>query len=218
MDSHLLSTTFACAPDDSVELARRAQRGDRAALEELFRRYQDRVLRIVRVRLGSGLRAQLESMDIVQDVFVIVQRKLPDLEVRGPGALFQWLAKIVENRIHDVQGHLFAQKRDRGRERPLDPGGAGDSGDSGGGAPAIPGAGPSPSEQAARNEVGDVLDDELSRLPEHHRTVILLRDYCGADWPEIAADLDRSPGAAQELHRRAWIQLAWAAGPRLKRG
>lgn len=46
------------------------QQGDRAALEELCRRYQQRVLAAVRVRLGAELRRKIESWDLVQEVMI----------------------------------------------------------------------------------------------------------------------------------------------------
>ena len=53
----------------SVELVRRAQAGERPALERLFERYYDRVRRIVRARLGPELRLRVESVDILQETF-----------------------------------------------------------------------------------------------------------------------------------------------------
>jgi DNA-directed RNA polymerase specialized sigma24 family protein len=53
-------------------------------------------------------------------------------------------------------------------------------------------------------------------LPENYREVVLLRDYHGAEWDEVARAL-AVPGvhAAQQLHQRAWIRVRLLAAPRL---
>jgi len=45
----------------SMLLLRRAQAGDRDALNDLIVRYYDRVFRIVRIRMGKRLRRTMES-------------------------------------------------------------------------------------------------------------------------------------------------------------
>ncbi len=44
------------------------QQGDTQAIDQLYRRYQDRVLTAVRYRLGRKLRQKVESADIVQNL------------------------------------------------------------------------------------------------------------------------------------------------------
>ena len=62
----------------------------------------------------------------------------------------------------------------------------------------------------------ELLDEEVSRLPDEQRRVVLLRDYCGEDWDRIAVELDRENGATRQLHQRAWIRLRQALRPRLE--
>ena len=64
-------------------------------------------------------------------------------------------------------------------------------------------------EKVSRAELEKIVDECLEALTDHYREVILLRDYAGADWDFIAKELDRSSvGAAQQLHRRARVELA----------
>jgi len=192
----------------SMDLVTRYQGGDAAALERLLARYQDRIRRIVRIRLGSRLRENLESMDIVQEANVVVMRKLGDFVPRSPGGLLAWLSQIALNQVRDA-----ARKMERRPAERLDASSAEDSE-----APhREPSAdGPMPDEQAWRTELREILDDSMTKLAEDQREVILLRDYCATSWPEIAAALARdSVPAVQELHRRAWIKLRRIARPRL---
>lgn len=90
------------APAASLELLAQAQQGDAAALEELVRRYQVRLRRIVRVQLSASLlRARYDSVDIVQSM---LQAELPDLpgsEPRRPASLLRCLSLIATSEVQD---------------------------------------------------------------------------------------------------------------------
>ena len=70
---------------------------DREALSALVARYHDRVLRIVRARLGPGLRNHLDSQDLVQDTFAAVVRDFEHYEVREEASLVHWLARLAQD-------------------------------------------------------------------------------------------------------------------------
>ena len=95
-------------PDDlntSVDLVHRAQRGDDLALNDLIARYQERLHRIVCIRLGARLKQHVESVDIVQETFAVAFQKLGDFELRSHASILQWLARIAENRIRDANDY-----------------------------------------------------------------------------------------------------------------
>jgi len=100
----------------SLALLARAQTGDRGALEDLVSRYQERLRRIVRIQLGSSLRRQYDSMDIVQSTFAAALPKIGDLHPRSAAGLLAWLALIATNQIRDAHDHVRAGKRDIARE------------------------------------------------------------------------------------------------------
>jgi RNA polymerase sigma-70 factor, ECF subfamily len=199
----------------SVELVRRGQQGDRAALGELFARYQDRVRRIVSIRMGSQFRGLLDSLDLTQDTWMAAMRGLPGFEPRDHGSIIRWLARIAENQVLDAADRVHAARRDRRRERAADELGAA-SGDAGVGAGAGAGAAaifpaascPSPSEAATQRELREVYDACVAELPDPFREVVLLKDYSLLDWPEVREQLGRpSVHATQELYRRAQLRL-----------
>jgi hypothetical protein len=55
-----------------------------------------------------------------------------------------------------------------------------------------------------------LLDARVAQLePEEYREVLILRDYCGADWELVRERFSLlSAEAAQELYRRAHEKLA----------
>lgn len=189
----------------SLELLGLAQGGNRAALEDLVRRYQDRLHRIVSIQLGaSPLRRQYDSMDIVQRTFTAALPKIGELRPKSAASLLQWLSIIATNQIRDAHDWENAAKRDAGRRESIHSG------------VIEPRRGDAPDERAMLAEVRAMLDDEVSHLSEDQRRVVLLRDYCGEEWERIAEELGRELGATRQLHQRAWISLRRALRPRLE--
>lgn len=213
MPDDLLAQSFDGLPDPrhSLDLLARARDGDREALAELCERYQERLRRIVRIQLGaSPLRRDHDSMDIVQSTFRAALPKIRDLRPRSAAGLLQWLALIATNQIRDAHAAQHALKRDIGREEAFDPTASVD-----GVAASLSAPDAGPEQRALLAEIRELLDDEVSRLPDDQRRVVVLRDYCGEDWDRIAVELERGNGAARELHQRAWIKLRQALRPKL---
>lgn len=193
-------------PRRSLELLADAQAGDRAALEELVGRYQQRLLRIVRIQLGgSELRRELDSMDVVQSTFKAALPKIRELKPASAASLLQWLALIATNQMRDARDRQTAAKRDVARRAVLDE-------DAGADSERVR----SPADAAMLDELRVLLDEEVARLPDDQRRVVLLRDYCGEEWDRIAAELGRESGAARQLHQRAWIKLRQVLRPKLE--
>lgn len=191
----------------SLELVLRAQGGDRAALDRLIERYRERVLKIVRLRLGTKLREQVDSEDILQETFITAVRKLESFEMRDEASLIHWLARLAERQIIAVADYHGARKRDHGRNVSL-------SGtvrtDDGASRTQVFFATDTtqPLARLARAEEGKIVEDCLARLPEEYRELILLRNYAGASWETVAEETGRpSPAAARMMHARAMVEL-----------
>ena len=196
-----------CAHRKTQELLVQAQRGDALALDELCRVYGERVLRIVRLRMGGALRARMESMDLAQDVFVSALKDLPHFENRGEGDFLRWLAKIAENRIRDSAKHLHAAKRDARREVPLRQNETGSP---------RQGREPvrltTPSVIASASEDLDRLENAMTMLKPDYRQVIVMAEIEGLSHQEIAATLGKSADATRMLLARAMAALSLAFG------
>lgn len=182
----------------TIELVKRVRRGDALAREALFARYQGRVLAIVRVRLSARMRTRLESQDVLQDVLLEALRDLERFEMRDESSLIRWLAVLVEHRIGAHARAQLAVRRD-GNVRALD---SGDAERLGADAPA-------PSQVLSAEESRQRVQEALAHLPEPQRELVLLRDYAGVAWQEIADELGLdSADAARMLHARALVRLA----------
>jgi RNA polymerase sigma-70 factor (subfamily 1) len=162
--------------NETQVLINEARLGDKDALNRLFARYQNRILRIVRLRLNPELREKLkmQSMDIVQEVFIAALRKLNEFEPTSKGAFLHWLSKIVENYIRDQIDYFSAQKRHSPlKELSLDETLKTESGSEVGIHEIIPSEDTSPSQYASRKEIKSALDNLLLRLEEADREVII---------------------------------------------
>lgn len=83
--------------EDDSTLAREARSGDRAAFDELVRRYQKKVYRIA----FGILRSTHDADDAVQDVFIRAYRYLPSLDLRR--SFEGWLMGIAMNQARTLR-------------------------------------------------------------------------------------------------------------------
>ncbi len=190
----------------SIQLVQQAQQGDREALDRLFARYYERVRGIVRIRLGPRLRGMLESGDILQETFIGAVRGFERFELRDEASLINWLSKIAENQIRGAARQATAQKRRRDLEESVAH--VRSSIASGRLRPEPVADLPPPIEGLVRDEQVRLLERCMQQLKDEYREVILVRDYAGAAWEEVARLMQRpSANAARMLHSRALIEL-----------
>lgn len=161
-------------------LVRRSKAGDREAFGQIVSRHQTAVYRVVRGILGDPA----ESEDVTQEVFLKAYASLG--RFRGEANLFTWLYRIAVNEA--------LRSRRRRRPQPLEE------------APeaAVPPAEPAEPEETPTLET---LRRLLDRLPEDHRTIVVLRDLEGLSYREIAETLEIPLGTVESRLFRARREL-----------
>jgi len=190
----------------SIDLVKRAQDGDPAALDSLITRYYPKVRRIVRLRLGRGLRRWLDSEDILQGTFIGAVRTLDRFEMRDESSLLHWLGKIAEHQIKDAADYHYAQKRDGRRQQSLRVTPGSDSSDDF--QMELPSDERPPLEGVIGGEQLAAIEEAIPDLSPEYREVILIRDYEGGSWATVAELLGSpSPDAARMLYARAITEL-----------
>jgi len=193
---------------DTLVLIQRGKSGDENALNALFARHQERVLRIVRLRLTAELREKLkvQSMDILQDVFLRAFEKLKDFEPKSQGAFLHWLSRIVGNVILDKLDYVWAQKRaclaevslDRSIVGSMDHMRLGDL---------IPNQGTSPTQHAIKQGIKTAVDELLLELDEQEREVIIQRKLEGLTFGEMASETGKTEDAVRKQFNRSFQKL-----------
>jgi len=197
-------------PDPTADLVARCSRGDDAARNALFERVAPFVLGVVRRRMGERLRARHESVDLAQSVLADAVKNLARFEYRGEGALHDWLARYVENKLREHARRL--QHGDRAPER-VQPIGSPDASDEfeRGVDPLDRGA--TPSVNVARAEQREQLARLLAELSPRERRLVELREIQGLDWDEVVARAgEPTKKAAQQCLARAMARLAERRG------
>ena len=182
-----------------------AKDGDQSALDQLCKVYSERVLRIVRMRMGPELRSKLESMDLVQDAFISALRSLENFTYKNEGDFLRWVSKIAENRIRDNLDKLHTNKRDIRKEMPLNNNRSTIQSSFVGITGPVDSA--TPSVIISKREQLDKLEKAIDQLKSEYRQAITLTKIEGLSYEEAGEKLGKSPDAVRMLLSRAMAAL-----------
>ena len=187
---------------DELEQLRIA-RGDQSVRNELFARYRDRLLRMVRLRLSPALNGRVDASDIVQEAYAEAQRVIETYldEPRVP--MMVWLRHLTGQKIIEAhRRHLGAEKRSVRREVAVDryrtP-----TASSMSIALEFAGATASPSSQAVQNELQEKLIRMLDSMDDLDREVLVLRHFEQLTNSDVAHSLGIDKSAASKRYIRA---------------
>jgi len=162
-----------------AELVRRIQSGDAAAFDELMRRYKHPVLNFIFRMLGNAHDAD----DVAQDVFVRVYQ---NLDTYQPKMKFStWLFALARNAAID---RLRWRARHRAESIESVPEIIASSGTA---------------EDVNARDIGGQIAAAVANLPEDQRTAIVLSEYHGMSYAEIAGVLRCSEKSVESRLYRA---------------
>ena len=176
-----------------------AREGNGEVADRLWERYYERIVPAVRVRLGKKLRSKVETMDVVQGVFLEAVRTAEEREFKSEGHFRAWLNRLVENRIRKDARDWGRQKRDASRERSF----FNTSGEE-----------RTDIEQDRRRPISIVeefddlerMEDALEKLPEDRREIIVMRFFDQLTYAEIGEKIGKSEDATRKMVDRC-VQL-----------
>jgi RNA polymerase sigma-70 factor (ECF subfamily) len=176
------------------------RRKDLSAAEELVRRYEPMVRRVVRLRLQhSSLQRHVDSVDICQSVLgsFFVRAALGEYDLEQPEQLVRLLAAMARNKLADQGRRLQGKPRDPvaapQREAALD-----DAAD----------GGPSPSRVVAGR---DLLQAVRAQMNEDENALADRRAE-GCTWEAIAAERGETAEALRKRLGRALDRVVAALG------
>ena len=161
-----------------AEIVRRVLAGETSLFELIMRRYNQRVYRAVR----AIVRDESEAEDVMQQAYVNAYTHLRQFEQRS--AFSTWLTRIAIN-------EALARIRPRGLHVVPDDD-----------VPEVESPSPNPEEAAMTSEIREVMESEISALPESYRSVFMLREVEGLSTIETAECLNLSEDVVKtRLHR-----------------
>jgi RNA polymerase sigma-70 factor (ECF subfamily) len=190
---------------DTDQLLTRVAQGESSAAAALLTRHEQRLRRMVSLRLDPRLAARLDPSDIVQDTLAEAHRRLPAFAADRPMPFYPWLRGIAWDKLIEMtRRHITAQRRSVRREATC--------GDLSGESQAVladrlMATSPTPSELAMRAEVRTRVLRALAELPPPDHELIVLKHLEELTVPEIAAVLGVSHEAVYSRYRRAVQRL-----------
>ena len=198
---------FGPKSQQTVELMAGAKAGDESAVNLLLDRHRKALEQLVRMRLDKKIQNRVGVSDVVQDVLVEANRRLPEY-LESPVMPFHlWVRQIARDRIIDAhRRHRVSAKRTVDREQRMHvPRGHGQSsmhlasmlGDSK----------VSPAEAMIQKEMGRKVEDAISMLGETAAEIIMMRHYEHLTNQEISTLLGVSEPAASMRYLRAIRRL-----------
>lgn len=161
------------------QLVRSAQQGDMLAFEELVARHRDKIY----ARAFSMLRNEDEATDLSQEAWVKGWQRLKQFQRES--SFVTWMTRIVINLCLDqLRRHkrLRAESIEQMEE------------DTGGVERHMPVVTPNPTEGLERGELRERIDQALDQLSAPHRTVLVLHEFEGLEYKEVAKRMGCSIG------------------------
>jgi RNA polymerase sigma-70 factor, ECF subfamily len=181
---------------DDTLLVREAQRGNRAAFEELVRHYDQAVLRLAMHLTGS----EHEAQDIYQDAFLKAYKSVGNF--RFECSFYTWIYRIVTNLCLD---HL-RKKQVRKEDAPVGVDAQGEAYDVLAQVPDAR-AGANPERDLMRRELGTRINHALDKLTPRERMVFELKHYQGLKLRTVGEILNTTEETAKNTLFRATQKL-----------
>jgi RNA polymerase sigma-70 factor (ECF subfamily) len=186
-------------PTPFPELIHRLRQGDPDAAEELVRTYEKEIRRTIRIRLTDArLRRTLDSMDVCQSVLAnfFVRASAGQFDLDRPEQLLALLLTTARNKVIDKARMEQARGQDRH------------------------GTGPSrllagvvdPQETPSQIAAGKELLAAARNLMSDEERYLADQRALGRTWPELAAELGKSPEALRKQLQRALDRVTEALG------
>lgn len=179
-----MAATSSFAIDVPDTLLARVRSGDRAAFEQLYRRFERPVFTLAVRMLGDRDQAQ----DVLQDTMLKVFSRIDGFDARGGSPFWGWLRQVAVNEA------LMRLRRDRRLARELGDEGALDHAED-----------PGPPPPAAADAAA--LQRALATLPATTRSVLWLYHAEGYTHDEIAALMQRTASFSKSQLARGTRRL-----------
>ena len=185
------------------ELVLRVQQGDKSAFDFLVIKYQHKIIQLV----NRYVKDPSEAQDVAQETFIKAYRALGNF--RGDSAFYTWLYRIA---INTAKNYLVSRSR-RSSDYQVDIQDA----EALENAPQLQGM-ETPERLLLNQEIIDTIKIAIDKLPEEMRTAIMLREFEGMSYEEIAEAMDCPVGTVRSRIFRAREAIDNKLNPLLEHG
>lgn len=187
------------------ELLDQAKSGDATALGDLLEQHRAYMRLLARQEIGRQLQGKVGASDVVQEVFLKAHRQFPQFQGSAVPQFESWLQTILAGTLANTVRHYLGTKaRNLQLEREMivrfdqsthglnhlavDPHS-------------------SPSQHVAGSELGRMVAEAMTRLPDDYQDVLALRHLEGLTFPQIAERLGRTVDSVEKLWLRGITKL-----------
>lgn len=170
------------------DLVLKVQQGDKKSYDLLVLKYQHRIIQLV----NRYVKDPSEAQDVAQEAFIKAYRALGGF--RGDSAFYTWLYRIA---INTAKNYLVARTR-RSSDYEVDIQDA----EAFENAPQLQGM-DTPERLLISQEIIDTIKTAIEKLPEDMRIAIILREFEGMSYEEIAETMDCPVGTIRSRLFRA---------------
>jgi len=170
------------------ELVLRVQQGDKSAFDLLVIKYQHRIIQLV----NRYIKDPSEAQDVAQEAFIKAYRALGNF--RGESAFYTWLYRIA---INTAKNYLVSRSR-RYSDYHVDVQDAEQVEN----ATQLKGM-ETPEYLLFNDEIINAINLAIDNLPENMKTAIILREFEGLSYEEIAQTMDCPVGTVRSRIFRA---------------
>ncbi len=170
------------------DLVLRVQQGDKSAYDILVLRYQHKIIQLV----NRYVKDHSEAQDVAQEAFIKAYRALGSF--RGDSAFYTWLYRIA---INTAKNYLVSRSR-RNSDYHVDVQDA----EAIENAPQLQGL-DTPERNLLSEEIVNTIQAAIENLPEEMRVAIMLREFEGMSYEEIAEAMDCPVGTVRSRIFRA---------------
>ncbi len=195
--------------EELVVLAQQESKGSKEsmrALEELVRRNQKNVY----ITLYHLAPQRNDLADMTQDVLLRMCRSIHSL--RNPKTFKYWINRIITNRFYDELRKKPRQLNTVSMD--VSYSGNGDEGKTS--SRDIPDQSEEPEQLILNSELDQEVQAAIKNLPEHFRTIVVLREIQGLSYEEIANLTNSNLGTVKSRLARARTKLQEALQPYIK--
>ncbi len=176
------------AQDTDQELVKRVQKGDQAAFDMLFARYQVRIINLI----ARYVRDTDEVRDVAQETFIKAYRAIP--RFRGDSQFYTWLYRIA---INTAKNHLVSRsRRPPSSDVDIEDADYRDDAD-------MLRETEDPESALSRDQLEATIHEALSQLPDDLRSALTLREFDGLSYEQIADILECPVGTVRSRIFRA---------------
>jgi len=170
------------------DLVRRVQQGDKSAYDLLVIKYQHRIIQLV----NRYVKDPSEAQDVAQEAFIKAYRALGNF--RGDSAFYTWLYRIA---INTAKNYLVSRNR-RYSDYQIDIQDAEQVEN----APQLK-VMETPEYLLLNDEIVKVIKAAIEKLPEEMKVAIMLREFEGMSYEDIAQTMECPVGTVRSRIFRA---------------